>query len=465
LVAAFKGYLKLVRLFLDQGAAINHVSGDREHAHWERPYLLPHLAAHPGTALWAACLNGHLDIVQLLVDRGALDLDFALMAASRGGHLEIIQYLIAKGADINAREKEGFYGTTLQAASLGGHSKVVRFLCEQGAEDHRYYGHYETALESASRRGYGEVVRILLERRDKTTYKEEDFVEAFQYASNFDDSQAVNFIADYVSNVSLSTPMSTKALQIAVTEGHSSVVQSLFQKGADVKTHAQDRASNLLVSAARRGHAEVIEVLLGAGAEINAIDDDGNLAIHVAAKGGHIEVVDVLLDAGADVNALDGYQSYALHAAARGGHSEVVETLLDAEADVNALDKYQMSALHVAAGGGHSEIVEVLLEAEADLNAQDLYQRSPLHFAARGNHLKVANVLLDNEADVNLRFDGHRLSGYRHCPGPDHCSGTATASETARHYKHLPIITAIGNTKRYVPRKPSAVDPHLFNGW
>jgi len=74
-------------------------------------FLLIYLAGHRGTALWVASLRGHLEIVKVLVDRGALELDFALMAASRGGHLDIIQYLMGQGADTNARDEDGFYGS------------------------------------------------------------------------------------------------------------------------------------------------------------------------------------------------------------------------------------------------------------------------------------------------------------------------------------------------------------------
>jgi ankyrin repeat protein len=46
--------------------------------------------------------------------------------------------------------------------------------------------------------------------------------------------------------------------------------------------------------------------------------------------------VQMLLDAGADVNAQGGYCGNALQAASWGGHEEVVQMLLAAGADVNA---------------------------------------------------------------------------------------------------------------------------------
>ena len=56
----------------------------------------------------------------------------ALQAASAEGHKEVIQQLLEKGAEINAQGGE--YGNALQAASAGGHKKVVELLLSKGAK-------------------------------------------------------------------------------------------------------------------------------------------------------------------------------------------------------------------------------------------------------------------------------------------------------------------------------------------
>ncbi|KAH6853156.1 hypothetical protein B0I37DRAFT_301466, partial [Chaetomium sp. MPI-CAGE-AT-0009] len=53
-------------------------------------------------------------------------------AASLEGHGEIVQLLLDKGADANAQG--GLYGNALQAASCTGHGEIVQLLLHKGAD-------------------------------------------------------------------------------------------------------------------------------------------------------------------------------------------------------------------------------------------------------------------------------------------------------------------------------------------
>ena len=84
------------------------------------------------TALMYASEKGHKEIVELLKSYEAIrDIAEKLLNACVIGDLEKVKQLLEKGADVNAREYE--YGwTALMLAALNGHKEVVELLIEKG---------------------------------------------------------------------------------------------------------------------------------------------------------------------------------------------------------------------------------------------------------------------------------------------------------------------------------------------
>ncbi len=158
-----------------------------------------------------------------------------------------------------------------------------------------------------------------------------------------------------------------------------------------------------LQSATGKGDDAVVERLLMAEADVNAADNNGWTALHMAVKGGHLEVINRLLTANADVNApaTCGNSRTALQTAVERGHLEVIHRLLTANVNVNAANNFGETALHVAAREGHLEVVKRLLMANADVNAADRSDRTTLHMAVKRGYLEVVNRLLTTNVDVN----------------------------------------------------------------
>jgi ankyrin repeat protein len=92
---------------------------------------------------------GHLDVVRLLVEKGAgiekvvPGDENPLIHASEGGEAEVVRFLLGKGADVNARvwadggpgQRRGEWRTALSMARRGGHEEVVRILLAAGARE------------------------------------------------------------------------------------------------------------------------------------------------------------------------------------------------------------------------------------------------------------------------------------------------------------------------------------------
>ena len=110
-----------------------------------------------GESLRYASENGHVGVVQLLLDRGvnvhAYD-DLALYIASEAGHLAVVQLLLDHCADGHTYDETAFH-----AASANGHTAVVQLLLNYGANVH---ADNDYALRLASRGGHFVVVQLLL---------------------------------------------------------------------------------------------------------------------------------------------------------------------------------------------------------------------------------------------------------------------------------------------------------------
>ena len=73
-------------------------------------------------------------------------------------------------------------------------------------------------------------------------------------------------------------------------------------------------------------------LLLEAGTDPNAVDEDGKTPLHFAAAFGHASVARLLLEAGADLNAKDNEGATPLVAAFRNDKDAVAALLLEAGA-------------------------------------------------------------------------------------------------------------------------------------
>ncbi|MFI0409118.1 ankyrin repeat domain-containing protein [Actinomadura sp. 3N508] len=207
--------------------------------------------------------------------------------------------------------------------------------------------------------------------------------------------------------------------------GTGTVARALIEVGAPVDGHPGDKETPL-ITAASYGDAEVAQMLIEAGADIEAISapDSGGVpsgtALRHAAVFGMTTVVDVLVAAGARIDSLEmaatagditGWplhrfptqsQIRALVFAAHHQRLDVIDQLIDAGTPVNEPDaEWQRLPLHVAAGNGRPASVRRLLAHGADPNLRDPNQnRTPLEQCQQGNrhlddpsHQEVAAIL------------------------------------------------------------------------
>ena len=120
------------------------------------------------TPMHVAALEGHSDILLLLVEHGAdvdgqsISSDTPLHRASMEGRLEAGQFLLNCGADIDVQNNSN--NTALFHATARGHAEFARLLLERGAMIDARGNFGRTPLHWAAANGRTEVVRLLLDR-------------------------------------------------------------------------------------------------------------------------------------------------------------------------------------------------------------------------------------------------------------------------------------------------------------
>jgi len=160
--------------------------------------------------------------------------------------------------------------------------------------------------------------------------------------------------------------------------------------------------------AAEEGDAAAVRQMLADNPElVQSVDEEQQTPLHLAAQEGSVETIEVLLAAGADVDAQTRGGETALHRALWESDSDVVEVLLAAEPDLGIRNAYDRTPLlRVARENGSAEIAARLLAAGADINARDRFGESSLELAAWRGFEPLVDLLLDQGAELPVKGEG-----------------------------------------------------------
>ncbi|XP_062585229.1 uncharacterized protein LOC134246896 [Saccostrea cucullata] len=231
------------------------------------------------------------------------------------------------------------------------------------------------------------------------------------------------------------------ALQFASKLGHTEIVKTLLEKGADIKVYP-GRKYTPLYYAAREGHHDIVEILLSKGVNKELETLSYNSPFYLACKDGHEkvvklflkytkekmktsygvevlplllgaiescnkEIVNLLLENGANVNTKEKWtMENPLYVASGVGNRDIMKLLIEKKADVELAAKKGFTPLINACRNGCTQAVQCLLENGASINKPDDHSCTPLLHASMNGHLDTVKLLLGSKADMNLHSDG-----------------------------------------------------------
>ncbi|XP_065159001.1 uncharacterized protein Patsas [Atheta coriaria] len=185
-------------------------------------------------AHWAA-LDGNVEIMRYLVDRGA-PIDLSCLGtqgprpihwACRKGHAAVVQVLLQAGVAVNAADFKGL--TPLMTASMFGRTATAAFLLGMGAMNQLVDINGDTALHWAAYKGHADLIRLL-------TYSGADLQQPDHFGS---------------------TP-----LHLACLSGNAACVKILCEKSnIDLEPLDKNDKTPLMLAQSHR-HQDIVQVLL-----------------------------------------------------------------------------------------------------------------------------------------------------------------------------------------------------------
>ena len=159
-----------------------------------------------------------------------------------------------------------------------------------------------------------------------------------------------------------------------------------------------------LVEAVKGQNREAVRALLAEQLDVNATQGDGATALHWAAHWDELDTAELLIRAGANVNAANDYEVTPLLLACTNANAAMVELLLAAGADATAALETGATALMTCARTGSVDAVKALLAQGAEVDAQEASEnQTALMWATAQRHPAVVRVLIEHGADLNAR--------------------------------------------------------------
>lgn len=153
-----------------------------------------------------------------------------------------------------------------------------------------------------------------------------------------------------------------------------------------------------LIQGTREENLQLVKSLLadqGGQTDINKSDLLGNTALHAAAYTANLELINIVLKAGADINAVNEQLKTPLMYTVENNENylKAFNLLLANGADLKVKDKDDNTMLHLAMVGGNTEIIKTLINAGVDPFQENRFHEIPYKLAIQ-NQIDISIVLM-----------------------------------------------------------------------
>ncbi|RDD46189.1 Ankyrin-1 [Trichoplax sp. H2] len=313
-----------------------------------------------------------------LINEASQDGSTCAHIAAEKGSLSVIKELLKVNSKnvIFTKDKKR-KATALHLAAGKGHAEIVQVLIENGALPTDETSDGLTPLHLAARFGHVNIIECLKDKMALTATSLLTGLTAMHVAAQHGQPEFLQEIINYIPvNTPSAAPTRSKhavswrmpyekgmtALHLAAQSGQDNCTRLLLNSsGIQYKSSTDESGSIPFHLASNNGNISVIGLLLSKSTSQLRIRDRYNrTCLHYAASNGHYETVALLISQGADIDAMDENLWTPLHHAAKSGHLDVVKLLSDSGASTTETKESKIAVCY-AASHGHHKVVSLLL--------------------------------------------------------------------------------------------------------
>ncbi len=279
--------------------------------------------------------------------------------AAKKGNIQFLKMIIKKGINPNVVNKEG--GNAILYASQGTRSS------QNGLDTYAFLEDLGIKTNVVGDRGRNPLHAIAYKSKDLAVYsyfiekgvdinlQDEGGDSPFMNAANSNDLKVVQYLSGYVKDFNAKDENGRSTLAMAVNRNTIAIVDFLLKKGADVQT--KDKEGNslayYLLNTFRTKDVKVfdakLKLLQDNGLSMNQTQLGGNTLVHLATQKNNLALLKRLVSFGIDINAKNDEGYTALHIAAMKAENDaILKYLLDLGADKTIKTEFDETVLDLA---------------------------------------------------------------------------------------------------------------------
>ena len=283
-----------------------------------------------------------------------------LILACTNNSISIAKLLLRAEADVNVQDKQGATALKLVCSSRSPNKSLVELLVQSGTQ----FVNYGAALSNATINGHVNIVQYLVSEGAPVNAQDIYGMTSLMLACNHEHAEIVHILLNHGADPNIQDQYNRTALQFACYKQMRVGVELLLAYGADHSLRGSTESTPLMFACKKRCltmDPSILVLLLSAGADPNAQNEEGSTALIIAATFRYKEGVTVLLNAGANVNIQNIFGSTALHEAAENGFLSISELLLASGAQASLTDNADKTPLDYALDNNHHDVCQLLL--------------------------------------------------------------------------------------------------------